>query len=177
MTQTIRPYAPADLPALREICLRTAAAGGDATGLYSSDDVMPDLFCEPYLLLEPELASVIETETGMAGYIIGTADTRSFVDRYEQQWMPRLAAKYTHVDPPVTPEEKLLHLGFTPRRMLIEEVDEFPAHLHIDLLPEVQGRGVGRTAHRKAAGAAGRPRHPRPASDDGPREHQRSRLL
>lgn len=28
--------------------------------------------------------------------------------------------------------------------MLIPEVDEYPAHLHIDLLPGLQGRGVGR---------------------------------
>ena len=28
--------------------------------------------------------------------------------------------------------------------LLIPEVDEYPAHLHIDLLPEAQGRGFGR---------------------------------
>ena len=34
--------------------------------------------------------------------------------------------------------------GSDPRRMLIAEVDDYPAHLHIDLLPELQGRGFGR---------------------------------
>jgi ribosomal protein S18 acetylase RimI-like enzyme len=38
----------------------------------------------------------------------------------------------------------VLHDGFTPRRMLIAELDEFPAHLHINLLPEMQGKGWGR---------------------------------
>lgn len=28
--------------------------------------------------------------------------------------------------------------------MLIEQIDEYPAHLHIDLLPEAQRRGAGR---------------------------------
>ncbi len=28
--------------------------------------------------------------------------------------------------------------------MLIAEVDDYPAHLHIDLLPELQGQGFGR---------------------------------
>ena len=28
--------------------------------------------------------------------------------------------------------------------MLLDCVDEYPAHLHIDLLPDAQGRGAGR---------------------------------
>jgi len=29
--------------------------------------------------------------------------------------------------------------------MLLPEVDEYPAHLHIDLLPRLQGQGIGRS--------------------------------
>jgi ribosomal protein S18 acetylase RimI-like enzyme len=32
--------------------------------------------------------------------------------------------------------------------MLIAELDDFPAHLHIDLLPELQGQGFGRQLMR-----------------------------
>ncbi|MES1169890.1 MAG: GNAT family N-acetyltransferase, partial [Leifsonia sp.] len=31
-----------------------------------------------------------------------------------------------------------------PERMLIPELADYPAHLHIDLLPEAQGQGLGR---------------------------------
>jgi ribosomal protein S18 acetylase RimI-like enzyme len=34
--------------------------------------------------------------------------------------------------------------GYRPENMLIDEVDAFPAHLHINLLPSVQGQGLGR---------------------------------
>ena len=66
------------------------------------------------------------------------------MDRYRAEWLPGLAAKYEHVDPPTSPDEHMRHLGFWPERMLIAEVDEYPAHLHIDLLPEAQGGGRGR---------------------------------
>ena len=42
--------------------------------------------------------------------------------------------------------------------MLIAEVDDYPAHLHIDLLPELQGQGLGPPPHRHAAGRARRAR-------------------
>src|SRR5205814_774732 len=56
----IRTYAPGDFYAVTAICLRTAEAGQDATGLYVSDELMPDIFAKPYILLEPELAFVLD---------------------------------------------------------------------------------------------------------------------
>ena len=38
----------------------------------------------------------------------------------------------------------MVSLGHHPERLLIPEVDVYPAHLHIDLLPEAQGSGLGR---------------------------------
>lgn len=70
-------------------------------------------------------------------------------ERYRREWMPGLAAKYPHVDPPVGLEQLIAHLGFTPERMLHPDVDAYPAHLHIDLLPELQGRGRGRALIRR----------------------------
>ena len=54
MQPSIRPYRPADLGAVYDICVRTADAGGDARGLYSSDRLMGDIFAAPYVTLEPE---------------------------------------------------------------------------------------------------------------------------
>lgn len=156
----IRPYRPADRADVYEICVRTAAAGGDAAGLYSSDDLMPDVWAGPYVDLEPELAFVVDTGERASGYIIGTADTRAFVERLRAEWLPYLAARYRHVDPPATAQEHVVHDGFTPERLLIPEVDEYPAHLHIDLLPELQGRGMGRAlvdTMRSALSARGVP--------------------
>jgi ribosomal protein S18 acetylase RimI-like enzyme len=38
----------------------------------------------------------------------------------------------------------MAHLGYIPERMLVPELAEYPAHLHIDLLPRLQGSGWGR---------------------------------
>jgi ribosomal protein S18 acetylase RimI-like enzyme len=45
-----------------------------------------------------------------------------------------------------------------PDRMVVPEVADFPAHLHIDLLPGVQGSGFGKalmTAFLTGLGSAG----------------------
>lgn len=139
----IRPFAAADAEAVDGICLRTAEAGGDATGLYVTDELMPDIFARPYLAFQPDLALVVD-DGGVGGYVLGVADTRAFVDWYSREWVPRLAQRYEHVEPWTTKNELIAHLGFTPERMLIPELDEYPAHLHIDLLARLQGRGLGR---------------------------------
>ena len=140
----IRPYRASDAQQLAAVCVRTAAAGQDATGLYSSDELMPDIFATPYVEFAPEWAFVVDDGERMVGYILCAPDTRRFVDWYREVWLPRFAEKYVHVDPPVSADEHIRHLGFWPERMLVPEIDAYPAHLHIDLLPEAQGRGMGR---------------------------------
>ncbi|MGB2569917.1 GNAT family N-acetyltransferase [Micromonospora citrea] len=154
----IRRYRPEDHDAVYDICVRTADAGGDARGRYASDDLMPDLFAGPYLHLEPELAFVLTHHGRVVGYVIGTADTPAFVAGYRREWIPRLAHRYpAPTRPPVTPDDEMVALHHRPERMLLPELAAYPAHLHIDLLPEQQGRGHGRrlveTFLRAAAGA------------------------
>jgi ribosomal protein S18 acetylase RimI-like enzyme len=139
----IRGYRPADFDAVSAVCVQTAEAGGDATGLYASDDLMPDIFVRPYVVLEPDLAFVVD-DGGVGGYIVGTADTRAFVARYTRDWLPAFAETYEHTQPVVSKDDLIRHLGHWPERMLIPEIDDYPAHLHIDLLPRLQGHGLGR---------------------------------
>lgn len=142
----VRPYRPADREAVYDICVRTADAGGDARGRYSRDRLPGDLFAGPYLALEPEHAHVLDDGTGRAvGYVLGTADTERFVQRYRAEWIPALSGTWAPpADPPVTADDELLALHFRPERMLVPELADHPAHLHIDLLPQWQRRGFGR---------------------------------
>ena len=149
----IRPYAPPDFWQLSEVCLLTAEKGGDATGLYVSDDLMPDVFARPYVLIEPESAFVVEAQGRVGGYVVCASDTARFVERYRAEWVPVLARRYEHVNPPRTTDELIRHLGFTPERMNIPELAEYPAHFHIDLLPGLQGRGFGRKLLERLAAA------------------------
>ncbi|MEV4637125.1 GNAT family N-acetyltransferase [Actinoplanes sp. NPDC049548] len=146
MQPSIRAYRSDDLDAVYDICVRTADAGGDARGQYSSDRLMGDIFAAPYVILEPEHAHVLDDGTGTpVGYVLGTADTARFVRRYREEWLPSTADRYPEpADPPRNAEEGMLALHYRPERMLVPELADYPAHLHIDLLPEWQGKGWGR---------------------------------
>ncbi|MCI4041988.1 hypothetical protein [Streptomyces sp. TRM75563] len=56
-------------------------AGGEAQHLHPDPDLLPNVFAAPYAVLEPGLAFVVEDGGRAVGYILGTADTASFVDR------------------------------------------------------------------------------------------------
>ncbi|MFE2916262.1 GNAT family N-acetyltransferase [Kitasatospora indigofera] len=143
---TIRPYRPADREAVYDICVRTAEAGGDATGLYKNERVLPDNFAGPYLELEPGLAFVLDDGRGTAvGYVLGTSDTARFVAELRERWLPRVGHLYPPpAGEPADGDELMAMLLHNPERMILPELADYPAHLHIDLLPEFQGRGFGR---------------------------------
>jgi GNAT superfamily N-acetyltransferase len=148
----IRAYRDADRRTVYDICVRTADLGGDARGHYSTDDLMGDLFAGPYLRLEPELAFVLDDGGRAVGYVLGTADTATFVRRYAAEWIPLLGDRYpVPPAPPRTAEQDMVALHHNPARMLVEGLAGYPAHLHIDLLPAYQGRGYGRQLVRRFA--------------------------
>ncbi|WP_166866549.1 GNAT family N-acetyltransferase [Salinibacterium sp. ZJ70] len=144
MTGVIRRYRASDLARLREICVLTGAAGGDATGRWTSDDLLPDLFLEPYVTASPDWAWVVDQGDGPVGYLVAVPSTRRFVEWWRAKWSPWFADRFPRLEAPLSPEEELQMRGVEPGILLIPEVDEYPAHFHIDLLPEVQGRGLGR---------------------------------
>ncbi|MGW0787887.1 GNAT family N-acetyltransferase [Streptomyces sp. NPDC002911] len=148
MTQTayVRPYRSSDQEALADICVRTADGGGDSTHLYPDPGLMPALFAEPYAHIEPELTFVLDDGAGRAvGYVLGTADTRRFVDAFREVWLPRVTDRFPGPEhEPRTLAETMTALLYRPERMILPELDGYPAHLHIDLLPSWQRKGYGR---------------------------------
>ncbi|WP_042396356.1 GNAT family N-acetyltransferase [Streptacidiphilus carbonis] len=142
---TVRPYRPEDRDALFDICVRTAHDGGDSRHVYPDLELMPSIFAAPYAVLEPELAFVVDDGERAVGYVVGTADTASFVKRFRTEWLPTLADRYPLPErEPTTPSEAMVDLMHRPERMLLDELAEYPAHLHIDLLPSHQRLGHGR---------------------------------
>lgn len=156
-----RPDDPRDAAGVDDVCVRTGDAGGDARGLWSSETLLADLFARPYVVLEPEMAFVLDDGQTVVGYVIGTADTVRFVADYRERWLPGLARRWPRPPrPPVTDEQRLLATGFDPKRMLAPELAPYPAHLHVDIAPEHQGGGHGRAlieTFLQAAAAAGAP--------------------
>ena len=141
----IRPFRPGDEAALAEICLRTADAGADATGIFADDDLWAQVFVLPYVARHPELAFVVETDDGrVVGYSVATPDTRSFEDWFAGEWWPRFADRWPRPAEERTRQDGTLLYAYGRRAGAEPYGDTHPAHLHIDLLPEVQGEGWGR---------------------------------
>ncbi|MCR1983093.1 GNAT family N-acetyltransferase, partial [Cellulosimicrobium cellulans] len=84
---------PAEVDRLYEICLRTGASGADASGLYTDPRLLGEVYLGAYLALEPQLASVVEADGVVAGYVLGARDTAAFEDRCEREWWPPLRAR------------------------------------------------------------------------------------
>lgn len=145
MPAHIRPYRADDLDALYEICLRTGAAGDDATALVRDRALFGHLYAAPYGVIEPEHAFVVDDGTGAAvGYVVGALDTTTFEARCEETWWPALRDRYPARPGGTTLDDllvELLHHRSLPAPGVLAT---HPSHLHVDLLPEVQGRGFGR---------------------------------
>ncbi|GAA3866644.1 GNAT family N-acetyltransferase [Streptomyces sedi] len=143
---TIRGYRPGDRDALSDICVRTAHAGGDATGRYREPEIFSAIFATPYAELEPDLVFVADNGERAIGYIVGTADSTRFYRRFMEHWLPTVADRFPLPAGPVEGvDDGLRHLLHHADSMLVPEIAaDYPAHLHIDLLPEGQRRGLGR---------------------------------
>ena len=140
----IRRYREADLDALYEICLRTGAAGSDASGVVGDPRLFGDVYAGPYAAFEPELAFVVEDADGVAGYVLGALDSVAFAERCERDWWPRLRAAHPEGSGATKVDELLIGLIHHPHQRPPELLARYPSHLHIDLLPRTQGQGWGR---------------------------------
>ncbi len=140
----IRPYRPGDLDKLYDICLATGDAGADAAHLFSDPRLLGHVYAAPYGVLAPEASFMAEDEGGVGGYILGARDTEAFEDALEARWWPALRARYPDIASPTTPDERMQRLIHHPAHMPRRIVEAYPAHLHIDLLPRLQGRGLGK---------------------------------
>jgi len=163
-TPRIRPAVASDLNALYRICLQTGDSGQDATHLYRDPKIVGHLYAAPYLVLEPGSAFVAEDSHGVGAYIVGAVDTLGFEARLEAEWWPALRPRYPEPggDPAGWSLDEMrawqIHHPRPPPKRI---TDPYPSHLHINLLPRLQGRGLGQAlidrwlARMREAGSRG----------------------
>jgi ribosomal protein S18 acetylase RimI-like enzyme len=144
----VRRARPEDRAAAYHVCLKTGDHGRDGEPFYRDDpDALGRIFVGPYLVLEPELSLVVEDEQGVCGYALAALDSRAFYARYDREWRPELCRQF----PPPTGDPKRwtradwVHSWYhQPDYYCPEPYEQYPSHMHIDLLERARGQGIGR---------------------------------
>lgn len=144
MEFNIRNFQQSDLDSLYNICLLTGDSGKDASKIYKDPLLLGHFYAAPYAVFHPELTFILTKFDKPIGYILGTDDSEKFSKDCEDKWFPKLRAEYpfdNNIDE--TADSRiisLIHKGYVFKK----ELKDFPAHLHIDILPDGQGKGMGK---------------------------------
>jgi ribosomal protein S18 acetylase RimI-like enzyme len=156
----IRPATKGDEAAVAEICYRTGFMGEDlrGSGRFGDERLFALVFCHYYLWYESANCFVAEVDGEVVGYIIGTGEALAREARFRRRMALRILLRLLAVTSWRHPADlrELLH-------WLRRDEDEAPpqgyrAHLHINILPGYQRRGLGSglmsafVARLKAAG-------------------------
>lgn len=153
-----------DRDALKMICLKTGDSGKDATAREDDPDLLGMIYAVPYQVFAPDFALVVDGPEGVCGYVLGVPDSAAYYRWAGEQWFPTVAAGLKDPGPDRerwTGSDWARYEIHHPTFTYPEVLHRYPAHGHIDLMPSVQGRGIGRVmleqvmARLKAAGAGG----------------------
>jgi ribosomal protein S18 acetylase RimI-like enzyme len=134
----------ADMAGVYRACLRMGEAGEDATHLYRDPDLLGHVYAGPYVARGVGTQLVVVDGSGVAGYLLSADDTLDFEAWAETTWYPPLRARYPPLDDG-SKDAAMIELIHAPERTPAALAAAYPAHLHIDLMPQVRGLGLGRT--------------------------------
>ncbi|MBT4636308.1 MAG: GNAT family N-acetyltransferase [Candidatus Marinimicrobia bacterium] len=141
---TIRPYRQNDHDAVYDICLKTGNSGRGAEHLYDDPMLLGHLYAGPYITIEPNTAFILDNGQKPCGYILGAKESKSFYKKMLNDWLIPLREKYkkpTSEENEWSKDEQIIHQIFHPETPRV--FPKYPSHLHIDLLPIAQGKGLG----------------------------------
>jgi ribosomal protein S18 acetylase RimI-like enzyme len=160
----LRHATAADHTAMNLVCLRTGDAGADATAREDDPELLGLIYAVPYAVHSARFAYVVDGPKGVCGYILGALKSASFYWRLKTEWFPRLAEGLRDPGPDESRwagSDWARHAIHNPSFVYPPALFPYPAHGHIDLLPEARGRNIGRRGMRhlmaslREAGAPG----------------------
>lgn len=146
---TIRPYEDRDREDVRFICLNSE---GPCKLPESKRHFILTTYCDYFIEKEGANCFVAANENDKAvGYVICAENYDKFLPCFLSEYLPRIK-KY---------EVKLRYASKNSTILQEKHKNEYPAHLHIDVLPEYQRMGLGHKmvdalcAHLKSKGIKG----------------------
>ncbi|MFX0172806.1 MAG: GNAT family N-acetyltransferase [Candidatus Hodarchaeota archaeon] len=149
----IRKYQPSDRNKVIDICWRTGYMGEEAKGRFDDPYLFGLLFCIYYLDYEPDncFVAVDDESKVVVGYILSSFDSKKQEKRFRQLMTPKILRRvflYTMWRRPKTFKTLLYFRKNEKKSPPIpnekELLSPYPAHLHIDILPEWHNKGIGR---------------------------------
>jgi ribosomal protein S18 acetylase RimI-like enzyme len=141
----IRAYRAADRSTVRSIVYATGFMGDPVDWLWGDAESFADLFTQYYTDREPESLLVAEGNGQIVGYLSGCIDSTRSAGAAARV-INRLVRRGALVRPSIAPffwrsiRDIVADRG-APDEMLRDP--HWPAHLHINLLPQGRGKGLG----------------------------------
>lgn len=144
---TVRKYEEKDKEGVRFACLNSdGPAESENFGKF-----ILHTFCDYYIEKEPENCFVLSDDGNAVGYVICTEDYDTYREVFDKEYLPLNKDL----------GEELYKWAETSTVIQEKHKNEYPAHLHIDILPEYQRQGWGGklidalSEHLKAKGVRG----------------------
>lgn len=144
MRYSLRRATRADRQAIFDICIGTAAGGADATSLYGDRRLPGLIWAVGYLHLEPDFAFVLRDGDRAVGYTLGTPDTAAFQKQMDRRWWPMVRRLTAGIQATTPADERALARIAAPLTAPEWLLEDYPAHFHLNILPEAQRRGWGK---------------------------------
>ncbi|CAF0780495.1 unnamed protein product [Adineta steineri] len=129
------------------VCLKTGDSGNDASLLFNDPKVLGYRFVAPYIHLSPDLAFVLkDSEGNVCGYVLAALDSVSFYTQYVNEWLPKMKQLYPNIpseNERLKEDWEIIYGFHNDNLQSFKLFDDYPSHLHIDLLPIAQRKGYG----------------------------------
>lgn len=151
MAIEIRILQLADEEAIKDICFVTSAWGRDDKE--ELRDLIALRWCLHYLRYERmhcHVAVDTEKEFAVVGYLLCAPSTKQYEIEYREKTLPMIDAEIKRLQPkPGLAQMNLkkdfllsskIKLGAKVKKV----IEEYPAHIHIDIYPSYHRRGIGR---------------------------------
>ena len=143
MDYTIRQAHLSDLPYIYDICLKTGFNGKDASVVISDPLMIGQYYAAPYLHYEIDNCFIVDKDYIPFGYILGVSSTENYYKWLNTYWLPMIRNRYPETLSPKSDFERFLIDIINQDAVFEEFLFDYPSHLHIDLLPQIQRKGIG----------------------------------